>query len=173
MLSPSKVEFEVTKWMLLIAASEGITRPPGWLRGQTFMPVLEPGIFCCVSRRLPHLLSHGHTEADACELVWLRASRGSWMNFHSAVAVCYFWDGILHGARYAYIHNPTGQAGIWPKKRWGGELRAGLLIEGKINEKKRNEKTKNRTKEYVSFIGRIIKLEVEIPIPSVFTFRFF
>ena len=37
------------------------------------------------------------------------------------------------------------------------KVRAGL-IEGKKNEKKLNEKTENRAKEYVSFIGQIVKI---------------
>ena len=39
-------------------------------------------------------------------------------------------------------------------------------------KKKRNEKTKNRTEEYVSFIGQIVKMRSRDPDTSVFTFRF-
>ena len=39
-------------------------------------------------------------------------------------------------------------------------------------EKKRNKKTKGRTKEYVSFIGQIVKISRRDPDTSVFTFRF-
>ena len=52
-------------------------------------------------------------------------------------------------------------------------IRAGL-IEGKINEnKKRNEKTKNRTRDYVSFIGQIVKIRSRDRDTSVFIFRCF
>ena len=40
-------------------------------------------------------------------------------------------------------------------------------------KKKRNENTKNRTEEYVIFIGQIIKIESRDPDTSVFTFRSF
>ena len=48
-----------------------------------------------------------------------------------------------------------------------------VLSRAKKTKKKRNEKTKNRTKEYVSFIGQIIKIRSRDPDTSVFTFRFF